>query len=31
VMRYADAGYDESRDEAARSKLDWFDLPGDGA
>jgi urocanate hydratase len=31
VMRYADAGYDEARDEAARSKLDWFDLPGDGA
>jgi urocanate hydratase len=26
VMRYADAGYDESRDEVAASGLDWFDL-----
>jgi urocanate hydratase len=26
VMRYADAGYDDARDEAAKSGLDWFDL-----
>lgn len=26
VMRYADAGYDEAVDAAARSGLDWFDL-----
>jgi urocanate hydratase len=26
VMRYADAGYDEARDEAAKSGLTWFDL-----
>jgi urocanate hydratase len=28
VMRYADAGYDEARDEAARQGLQWFDLSG---
>jgi urocanate hydratase len=26
VMRYADAGYDESRDEAATKGIGWFDL-----
>jgi urocanate hydratase len=26
VMRYADAGYDEARDEAARAGLAWLDL-----
>jgi urocanate hydratase len=26
VMRYADAGYDEARDEARKSGLAWFDL-----
>ncbi len=26
VMRYADAGYDEARDEASKSGLTWFDL-----
>jgi urocanate hydratase len=26
VMRYADAGYDEARDEARRSGLGWYDL-----
>jgi len=25
-MRYADAGYDEARDEAAKAGLDWFNL-----
>ena len=29
VMRYADAGYEESRDEAQKQGLDWFDLSGD--
>ncbi len=28
VMRYADAGYDESRDEAATKGIGWFDLSG---
>jgi urocanate hydratase len=28
VMRYADAGYDEARDEARKSELTWFDLSG---
>jgi urocanate hydratase len=28
VMRYADAGYDEARNEAEKSGLDWFDLNG---
>ncbi len=28
VMRYADAGYEESKDEAAKKGLDWFDLSG---
>jgi urocanate hydratase len=28
VMRYADAGYDEAKDEAARKGLRWFDLSG---
>ncbi len=31
VMRYADAGYDEARDEAATKGLDWFDLSKGGA
>jgi urocanate hydratase len=26
VMRYADAGYEESKDEAKKQGLDWFDL-----
>ena len=26
VMRYADAGYEESRDEARKKGLAWFDL-----
>jgi urocanate hydratase len=28
VMRYADAGYEESRDEAAAKGIEWFDLSG---
>jgi len=28
VMRYADAGYEESRDEAAAKGIGWFDLSG---
>ena len=28
VMRYADAGYEEARDEAARKGIAWFDLSG---
>lgn len=28
VMRYADAGYEESRDEAQRKGIAWFDLSG---
>ena len=29
VMRYADAGYEESKDEAQRKGLAWFDLSAD--
>jgi urocanate hydratase len=29
VMRYADAGYDEARDEAAQKGIAWFDLGGE--
>jgi urocanate hydratase len=28
VMRYADAGYEESKDEAEKKGLEWFDLSG---
>lgn len=28
VMRYADAGYEESKDEARAKGIDWFDLSG---
>ena len=28
VMRYADAGYEESKDEAAKKGIRWFDLSG---
>jgi urocanate hydratase len=28
VMRYADAGYEEARDEAAKKGIGWFDLGG---
>jgi urocanate hydratase len=28
VMRYADAGYGEAREEAQKSGLAWFDLKG---
>ncbi len=28
VMRYADAGYEESKDEAEKKGLEWFDLGG---